>query len=98
VQFYHEDGSLDVRLSTYIDYFTRLGFNEIDGKELQERVLKIAIYSDNNNDFKHVSRQLQDNGKWVSKIGDWEDIVHDSPEALLGKSYGTKLVILAKTQ
>jgi len=42
---------------------------------------KIAIYLGPSNEPIHAARQLSD-GRWTSKLGDWEDIEHDTLEAL----------------
>jgi hypothetical protein len=48
---------------------------------------KIAIYADNEGNVTHAARQTE-SGKWTSKLGDWEDIEHDTLEALEGDFYG----------
>ncbi len=42
---------------------------------------KIAIYVDTDGVPTHAARQLPD-GSWTSKLGDWEDIQHQTLEAL----------------
>ncbi len=50
-------------------------------------VTKVAIYGDIDADsWTHAARQLP-NGKWTSKLGDFEDIEHDTPEGLVGSLY-----------
>jgi hypothetical protein len=97
IQFYYDNGNNDVRVSRYIEYFNSLGFTISNNPNLQEGVIKIAVYSDDSNEFKHVARQLP-NGKWTSKLGDWEDIEHETAEVLLGKSYGSRLTIMERKQ
>jgi hypothetical protein len=43
----------------------------------------------------HAARQL-DNGKWTSKLGQLEDIEHESLEALSGAVYGSVVQVLKK--
>lgn len=38
-------------------------------------------------EWSHAARQLP-NGKWGSKIGDLEDTIHKTPQALEGIEYG----------
>lgn len=37
--------------------------------------------------YTHVARQLTD-GKWTSKLGQLEDIVHSTVDAIAGSDYG----------
>jgi hypothetical protein len=95
IEFKDEHGNLDLRLETYISYYENLGFSQTDTIQLEEGVIKIAIYTDAKKEFTHVARQLS-NGIWTSKIGDWEDIEHTTLEAVGGKSYGNPAVIMRK--
>ena len=87
-------GRYDTEVSTYISYFKEKGFVIDENNTLQEGFIKIAIYLEGN-EFKHVARQLA-NGKWTSKIGDWEDVEHDTLQVLFGDFYGTQVIILKK--
>jgi hypothetical protein len=91
VQF---DNGYDTRISTYISYFEQKNFVRTDNKEVEIGVTKIAIYFEGE-EFKHVARQLK-NGKWTSKIGDWEDVEHDNIEILFGEFYGTQTIIMQR--
>jgi len=94
IQFY-EERKLVINVDRYIQHFSNLGYTITENRALVAGVQKIAIYKDNEGNFKHVAKQLP-SGKWTSKLGDWEDIEHDSPEALLGRSYGTQLIFMEK--
>jgi len=48
---------------------------------------KVALYADEHEEPTHAARQLAD-GRWTSKLGDWEDITHETLEALEGPIYG----------
>jgi hypothetical protein len=50
-------------------------------RELEAGFEKIAIYIDVDGTPTHAARQLPD-GSWTSKLGDWEDIQHQTLEAL----------------
>jgi hypothetical protein len=96
IQFKDANGNLDVNLNRYVEYFKELSYEISDDKILQDGIVKIAIYYDKaTNEFKHVARQLSD-GRWASKLGDWEDIIHLSPEVLLGKTYGNSLLLMQR--
>ena len=95
-QLYEENGNVIRNSENYISYFRDLGFEITDKLDLEDNTLKIVIYIESNsNHFKHVARQLN-TGKWTSKLGDWEDIQHDTPNDLVGQSYGDKLVIMSR--
>jgi hypothetical protein len=56
-------------------------------KALEPGIEKVAIYADLPADsWTHAARQLP-NGRWTSKLGDFEDIEHDTPEGLAGNVY-----------
>lgn len=98
VQLYDINWMPKVDSASYIGYFNRLGFKLGNNTDVEKGKLKIAIYISTDNgrhEFRHVARQLH-SGKWTSKLGDWEDIEHDTPEILLGKSYGEKIIIMEK--
>lgn len=96
IQFKDEYGNLDVNLSTYIKYFQALGFSITEDRAFVNGIHRIAIYYVSG-EFKHVSFQLAD-GIWASKMGDWEDIHHQTLESLVGPSYGTELTIMQKKE
>ena len=97
-QEYDSNGNLLLDAISYIDYFKRIGFKITDNRSIEKNKIKIAVYISTHNiqhDFKHVARMLP-NGKWTSKLGDWEDIEHDTPELLTGNSYGNKIIIMER--
>lgn len=69
-----------------IDDMQSFGFVLCADGSLEDGVEKIAIYTDGP-EYMHAARQL-DNGKWTSKIGELEDIEHDTPEDVAGPAYG----------
>jgi len=77
-----------------IQYFINKGFAKNPNDSFEEGFLKIALYADGNN-FCHVARQLLD-GKWTSKLGEWEDIEHNSLHDLCGDFFGKDIIVLAK--
>jgi hypothetical protein len=60
---------------------------------------KIALFEgydeDDELNFLHVAIQLE-NGKWKSKLGNYEDIEHDSLEVLSGKLYGHPSIFMKR--
>ena len=55
---------------------------------------KVAIYAIGGR-TKHMARQLP-SGAWTSKLGDLEDIEHESLSALEGSDYGNVAMIMAR--
>jgi hypothetical protein len=50
---------------------------------------KIALYG-TDDEYEHAALQLPD-GRWTSKLGKEDDIVHPRPESVAGGSYGEVL-------
>lgn len=82
-------------LATYIRIFVIHGYSPCDAAELEPDYQKIAIYVDADGIPSHVARQTGD-GKWTSKIGELEDIEHDTLDALEGEAYGIVFQIMKR--
>lgn len=67
--------------------YEKAGFERCESEDLEPGYEKIAIYTDRRGLPRHSARQL-DNGKWTSKLGQEEDIEHDTLEAVEGPEYG----------
>jgi len=78
-----------------VDYFKRNDFVECapEETEFESGFEKIALYGVGNSPV-HLARQLS-GGKWASKCGQWEDIVHDLAD-VEGPYYGTVVRIFKK--
>jgi hypothetical protein len=88
----------DFTLSNYIRCFEYLNFRRCVDDSLEDGVEKIAVFVDDEGEFSHVSRQLED-GWWSSKLGFYEDISHPSNEVLLAGrplQYGENLILMAR--
>lgn len=70
-----------------ISHLSHFGFEQCDSGEAEEGYEKVAIYA--RNDFWKHAALLRRDGKWVSKLGEDEDIEHDAPDTLEGGTYGT---------
>ena len=89
-------------LDAFVKAYATVGFVQ-DGNhsdELEVGIDKIAIYVDGEGVPTHAARQLTD-GTWTSKLGEWEDIQHNSLKAMedadgLGLGYGKVAVILKR--
>ncbi|MGK7876268.1 MAG: hypothetical protein AB4426_24125 [Xenococcaceae cyanobacterium] len=82
-------------LPAFIDAFQTIGYELCESESLEEEFEKVAIYIDENSKPKHAARQLP-NGKWTSKLGNWEDIEHESLDGLVGEYYGTVAQIMKR--
>ncbi len=81
-------------LDAFIKAFQTLGYQRCNiSSELEIDFQKIAIYGLDTRPT-HMARQLN-NGKWTSKIGNWEDIEHEL-EALEGNTYGKVIFMMKK--
>lgn len=54
----------------------------------------LAVFA-TDDQFTHVARRLP-NGRWTSKLGDWEDIEHADLECLEGGAYGFVVAMMAR--
>ena len=83
-KWYWPDGAPETGfVSSYVKAYELRGF-ELCGAEREEGFERIALYANKDGLFTHVALQLSD-GKWTSKLGNWEDIQHDNLEVLEGE-------------
>ena len=85
-------------LDAFIKAFQTIGYrvDKNSNSDLEAGFQKIAIYA-RKSDQKptHVARQLK-NGKWTSKLGQYEDIEHNNLEGLIGEKYGEVACIMKR--
>ena len=84
----------DNRIETLMRLFAREGFALCDDDALEPGYEKIALYAFVGH-FTHVARQLED-GRWSSKLGNLELIVHPSPASLDRGIYGNVHCIMRR--
>jgi hypothetical protein len=76
------------KLAHLVSAFECEGFDQCgQNGGLEEGFEKVALYQDDQGNWTHASR-LRPDGWWESKIGEFDDILHRTPEALHGKLYG----------
>jgi hypothetical protein len=85
----------DFRVSTLIRVYEIHGFRGCDNGELESGFEKVAIYGTSADNGTHAARQ-KDSGVWTSKLGESEDIEHDTLEGLEGDVYGKVFVIMKR--
>ncbi len=87
--YWPEGVSDDDTVDSVIDLFRLVGYELCEDGSLEAGYEKIAVYAVNGSPT-HAARQLED-GRWTSKLGKYEDIVHATPEELQwddDKGYG----------
>jgi hypothetical protein len=95
--FWPPDAPSETTLDSFIRAFASLGYHHCEDPILDPQFEKIAIYVDKDGSPTHAAIQLE-NGRWSSKLGEWEDIMHDYG-ALTGDSgdeYGRIAVIMRR--
>jgi hypothetical protein len=81
-------------LEAFIQAFATLGYQVCENYELETDFQKIAIYVLKKKPT-HVARQLDD-GKWTSKLGSNEDIIHHNLDGLEGEKYGKVTTVMKR--
>ena len=71
------------------------GFNVCESGDYEHGFIMIALYADKRGSAKHAAR-LREDGRWSSKLGDWDDIAHCDLNAVGGADYGTAVRFLKK--
>ena len=82
-------------LTAYLRVFAVHGYATCDRAGIEPGFQKIAIYVDAEGIPSHAARQTAA-GKWTSKIGELEDIEHDTLSALEGEAYGTVAQVMKR--
>lgn len=80
-------------LDAFIQAYATFGFVLCDNTEVELGFEKVVLYG-NNSIPEHAARQLP-NGRWSSKIGEYEVIEHDL-YAFDGGKYFSKIIIILK--
>lgn len=83
-------------IDTMVRVFERLGYElcQRNSTELEDGWEKVAIYGEGY-EFSHVARQ-KPNGNWTSKLGNLEDIDHDTLSGLCSNAYGKVLKVMKR--
>jgi hypothetical protein len=84
-------------LEAFIQVYQIIGYEVCENNVLEKGFQKIAIYTNDNKIPTHVARQLPSE-KWTSKLGQNEDIEHETPESLTGDypAYGVVSCFMKK--
>lgn len=82
-------------IAELVSAFATIGYAVCDDGTSEVGFEKIAFYGTDMLNYQHVARQLPD-GAWTSKIGELEDITHESVDSLEGKEYGRVLLFMKR--
>ena len=98
--YWPEYAPLEETLASFQAVFEGMGYFQCESDALETGYEKIALYVDDDGVPTHAARQLQ-SGAWTSKLGDWEDIEHDSLFALesapfMNSLYGAVALVLRR--
>lgn len=92
----------DETIESFILAYKEVGYAKCptQSRDLEEGIEKVAIYVDVEGVPTHAARQLA-TGTWTSKLGEWEDIQHDTLEAMedsdgQGLGYGKVALMLRR--
>jgi hypothetical protein len=88
---------LDETLDAFVQAFGTLGYEPCDDGLYEMGFEKIALYEDRNHTPTHAAIQQQ-NGRWRSKLGDYEDIEHETLECLNSPDYGQPVLYLMRAR
>jgi hypothetical protein len=75
------------KVECFVRVFAARGYSQCEGGSHEPEWEKVAFYVDEHGECQHVALQLED-GSWTSKLGDFEDIRHETLRALEGGDYG----------
>lgn len=73
--------------------FYAIGYRQCEDGDLEEGFERVALYGIDYDSYEHAARQRPD-GRWESKMGKLENIIHLKPEHLEGAEYGKVIVFM----
>jgi hypothetical protein len=84
-------------IGAFIISYGTLGYVQCPDGSLEQGYEKIVVYAKGpgNTEPTHAARQLP-SGKWTSKLGQVEDIEHDTPAVVEGPCYGQAVLYMKR--
>lgn len=96
-EYYWPEGApTEWNIAAVVQTFGMLGYVPCETADLEPGFQKIAIFTNASGEPTHAARQLP-NGRWTSKLGDWEDIEHELAGVEGEKMYGSTRQILKRS-
>jgi hypothetical protein len=87
-QYYWPDvAPREYTVPAFMAAYKSIGYKHCANALPERSCEKIVIYATADGRVTHAARQLSD-GRWISKLGDAEDIIHQRPESLSSMVYG----------
>jgi hypothetical protein len=90
IGYYWPEGAIEgYGFDALISAFEQLGYSVCHDGAMEPGFEKVALFRDREGFWTHAAKQ-SDDGQWTSKLGDLEDIVHTTPQAVSGRdpAYG----------
>ena len=84
----------EATLEAFLAAFATLGYEVCLDPAWEQGYEKVAFYAKDAAP-KHAAKQCSD-GRWTSKLGALEDVIHDSLESLAGDVYGQAKIFLRR--
>jgi hypothetical protein len=94
--YWPEGVQRDGTIQCFICLFETLGYHKCDSSKMEIFYEKVAIYENVFGEFKHVARE-KISGVWWSKLGEDQDVYHNTPEGLECSGYGKPKQILKRS-
>jgi len=100
-QYWPPGAPIEPHINSLIRAYELSGFQLCPDDTFEEGFEKVALYAYPDGGIAHAAKRLA-NGKWSSKLGDWEDIMHDTYSSLEGTetepAYGSVKFFMKKDQ
>jgi len=88
IHFWPSEEIMDCNVQHFIEAFRLKGYEQCESSSFEIGYRKIALYVLSGTTIcTHAARQLG-NGNWTSKLGEYNDIYHGTPEAIENDIYG----------
>ena len=96
IMYWPPDAPREWTLAGVTAAFETLGYERCKTGELESKFEKVAIYTIMSTGAPTHAAWQRPDGRWTSKLGDNEDIIHDKLDGLAGPKYGTVTVFLKR--
>ena len=81
--------------AAFVAAFATIGYEECASEDMESGYEKVVLYAGASGAPTHMARQLV-GGEWTSKLGQWFDIRHQSPDVVSGGEYGSICKVLKR--
>ena len=93
--FWPAEAPREYTIPAFVAAYGTIGYERCSDGSLEVSYEKIVIYTTPDGVVRHAARQLSD-GRWISKMGHAEDIIHGTPEALNNSPYGQAVLYMGR--